>query len=116
MMKAVGRSDLAFKDISTRYSTNSMHLHLTAMATALATKMVKDTEPEIPLDPFCWGGAVCVEGVRAGVPTSGPDINLLSDVINSARAMRIDKAVVQQHTEVILNEGSRIQITNTDVK
>ena len=113
-MKAVVRSDFAFKDVSTRYSTHSMHSYVAAMVPALAAKMVKDTEPKTLLDPFCGGGAVCVEGIHAGVPTTGLDINLLSNVISSAKTTWIDKTAVQRHAENILSEAASIRPIGAD--
>ena len=112
-MKAVVRSDFAFKDTSTRYSTHSMHPYVAAMVPALAAKMVKDTKPERLLDPFCGGGAVCVEGIHAKVPTTGLDINLLANVISDAKTTWIDKEAVQWHAENILNRAADILPSDT---
>ena len=67
-----------------------MHPYVAAMVPALAKKMIQETKPASLLDPFCGGGAVCVEGVLAGIPTTGLDINLLSIVLASAKTAHID--------------------------
>lgn len=55
-MSAIHRSDFAFRNVSTRYSTHAMHPYVAAMVPALAAKMVAETGPRRLLDPFCGGG------------------------------------------------------------
>ena len=78
LARPILRDDFQFKKISTTYATHGMHPYVASMIPALAKKMIQETKPVSLLDPFCGGGGVCVEGVLAGIPTAGLDINILS--------------------------------------
>ena len=72
------------------------------MVPALAQKMVEETTPEGLLDPFCGGGAVCVEGILAGIPTAGLDINSLSLVLASAKTTHLNTdSIMDQYDDLL---------------
>lgn len=90
LVEPVLRNDFQFRDMSTKYSTHGMHPYVAAMVPALAKKMIQETKPTSLLDPFCGGGAVCVEGILAEIPTAGLDINHLSLVLTNAKTTHLD--------------------------
>lgn len=105
MEKVKPMAELEFKNTSTRYATHGMHPYVAAMVPALAKKMIAITKPKKLLDPFCGGGAVCVEGILAGVDTSGLDINILSKIIASAKTTKISEKTISIEMEEILKRG-----------
>lgn len=108
-MSARHRTDFAFRNVSTRYSTHAMHPYVAAMVPALAAKMVVETNPRRLLDPFCGGGGVCVEGILASVPTTGVDINILSQIISAAKTTWLDRDRVRERYKDII-----LRARNTD--
>jgi len=101
-MSATYREDFAFKHVSTRYSTHAMHPYVAAMVPALAARMIDETSPQRLLDPFCGGGSVCVEGIRAGIPTTGVDINLLSQIVSAAKTTWLDRDIIHERSKDIM--------------
>ena len=95
-MKAILKPEFQFRKISTRYATHGIHPYVAAMVPALAQRLIKDTRPKKLLDPFCGGGTVCVEGVLAGVETTGLDVNFLSNLITSAKTTWVDKHLINK--------------------
>ena len=100
MAESVLHSDFEFSGVSTSYATHGIHPYVATMVPALARHMVAETKPSALLDPFC-GGAVCVEGVLASVPTAGLDINPLSAVLTGAKTAHLRPFVIMdQHDKI----------------
>lgn len=51
------------------------------------------------------GGGICVEGVLASVPTTGMDINLLSQVISAAKTTWLDRNTVRERSKDIVSRA-----------
>lgn len=114
MISTTVRQDFAFKTTNTRYSTHCIHPYVASMVPALAAEMIKRVNPKKLLDPFSGGGAVCVEGILAEIPTTGLDINLLSRVIGSAKTTWVKKSSILDRTDEIINDALHIKPSKAD--
>jgi len=102
--------DWNFKKSDTRYATHGIHTWLAAMIPALANKLIQKTKPTSLLDPFCGGGAVCVEAVLNNIPTAGVDANPLSSIVAQTKTTHVDESSVKEILSGILKEAKKSKV------
>lgn len=97
--------DWDFRGCKTQYGTHGIHTYVAAMIPPLARKLIELYAPQkgIILDPFCGGGAVLVEAVRAGHTAIGRDVNELAVLISKAKTTRIDPTQATEFTDDIIS-------------
>lgn len=95
--------DWNFKKSDTRYATHGIHTWLAAMIPALARRLIEITTPTKVLDPYCGGGAVCVEAILNGIPTAGVDANPLSAIITKTKTTLLFESDVNDTFKTIFN-------------
>lgn len=95
--------DWQFAASNTQYATHGMHTWLAAMIPALARRLIRKTQAASVIDPFCGGGAVCVESVLSGLPTTGVDINPLAAIITKAKTTFIEHEVLSKWLRWVLH-------------
>lgn len=88
---AVERQAWGFSSKGTLSSTHAVHPYVASMNPHLARELVaRLAAPGKPLlDPFVGGGAVLVEGLRAGVPSNGLDVNPLAVLLSRVKTTHI---------------------------
>ncbi len=103
-LSEINEEDLSFVGSDTQYATHGMHTWLAAMIPMLARFLIEKTEARSLLDPFCGGGAVCVEGILKGLPTAGVEINPLGVIVTKAKTTHIRREMLYQHLGEILQK------------
>ncbi|MBF8304244.1 MAG: hypothetical protein HW399_619 [Dehalococcoidia bacterium] len=96
-----------FQGQDTRCSTHVIHTYVAAMIPALARKLIDTYVPTrgSVIDPFCGGGAVLVEAVRAGREAVGRDINNLAVLVSKAKTTYINGESISKTGASVLDQA-----------